>query len=77
MLGIAMSRRTPRNPDEALAISRALRKRFISPEAEATAKRLLEEQSAQEPGEKPFTTDERRRAADILAGIRKKYPPRQ
>lgn len=74
-----MSRRTPRDPDEALAISRTLRKRFISPEAEATAKRLLEEQSAatQEPGEKPFSSDERRRAADILAGIRKKYPPRQ
>jgi hypothetical protein len=78
-LDTAMSRKTPRSPDEALAISRALRKKFISPEAEATAKRLLEEQSVQqeEPSEKPFTKDERRRAADILAGIRKKYPPRQ
>jgi hypothetical protein len=74
-----MARRTPRNPEEALAISRALRKRFISPEAEATAKRLLEEQQAakDQPGDKPFTRDERRRAADILGAIRKKYPPRQ
>ncbi|HEX9466200.1 MAG TPA: hypothetical protein VGB82_26680 [Alphaproteobacteria bacterium] len=71
-----MARRTtPRPPKEALAISRALRKRFISPEAEATAKRLLEEQ-AEESGDKPFTDSERRRAAEILAHIRKKYPPR-
>ena len=68
-------RTTPRDPKEALAISRALRKRYISPEAEATAKRLLAEQPAS-PKEEPFTTSERRRAAEILAGIRKKYPPR-
>lgn len=74
-----MARRTtPRPPKEALAISRALRKRFITPEAEATAKRLLEEQAeqAEGPGDKPFTDSERRRAAEILAHIRKKYPPR-
>ncbi len=73
-----MARRTtPRPPKEALAISKALRKRFISPEAEATAKRLLEEQ-AEKPAEaeKPFTESERRRAAEILAHIRKKYPTR-
>ena len=68
-------RKTPRDPQEALAISKALRKRFISPEAEATAKRLLAEQPAA-PEETPFTASERRRAAEILAGIRKKYPPR-
>jgi hypothetical protein len=73
-----MARRTtPRDPKEALAISRALRKRFISPEAEATAKRLLEEQTqAAEPAEEPFTASEKRKAAEILAHIRKKYPPR-
>ncbi len=68
-------RKTPRDPKEALAISKALRKRFISPEAEATAKRLLAEQPAA-PSEEPFTAAERQRAAEILAGIRKKYPPR-
>ena len=72
-----MARRTPRNPEEALAISRALRKRFITPEAEATAKRLLQEQNMRETGEKPFTATERERAAAILASIRKKYPTRQ
>lgn len=66
-------RKTPRSDQEALAISRALRERFISPEAEATAKRLLKEQ-AQAPAEKPFSESERRRAAEILASIRKKYP---
>lgn len=66
-------RKTPRPEKEALAISRALRERFISPEAEATAKRLLKEQEAG-PAEKPFTESERRRAAEILASIRKKYP---
>ena len=73
-----MARRTtPRHPKEALAISRALRKRFISPEAEATAKRLLKEQNAEAAGEdEPFTAAERRKAAEILAHIRKKYPPR-
>jgi hypothetical protein len=76
-----MARRTtPRHPKEALAISRALRKRFISPEAEATAKRLLEEQAEQaaqtEPAEEPFTASERQKAAEILAHIKKKYPPR-
>ena len=69
-----MARRTtPRSPKEALEISRALRKRFISPEAQETAKRLLAEQ-LQTPAEKPFTDTERRRAASILADIRKKYP---
>lgn len=66
-------RKTPRSEKEALAISRALRERFISPEAEETAKRLLKEQ-VQRPAEKPFSESERRRAAEILAGIRKKYP---
>ena len=32
-----MVRKTPRPPEEARAIARALRKRFISPEVEATA----------------------------------------
>lgn len=66
-------RKTPRPDDEALAISRALRKKFISPEAEATAKRLLSEQGLV-PKEKPFSADEKRRAAEILANIRKKFP---
>jgi hypothetical protein len=70
-------RKTPRDPKEALAISKALRKRFISPEAEATAKRLLAEQQLAQPAEeKPFSESERRRAAEILSAIRKKYPPR-
>ena len=70
-------RKTPRPAKEALAISKALRKRFISPEAEATAKRLLSEQMApEEPKEEPFTASERERAAEILSVIRKKYPPR-
>lgn len=69
-------RTTPRPQKEALAISKALRKRFISPEAEATAKRLLAEQQAQAaaPAEEPFTAAERQRAAEILSAIRKKYP---
>ncbi len=73
-----MARRTtPRSPKEALEISRALRNKFISPEAQATAKRLLAQQT-QEPAasEKPFTESERRHAAAILADIRKKYPPK-
>jgi len=70
-------RTTPRPEKEALAISKALRKRFISPEAEATAKRLLAEQTqAAEPAEEPFTASERQRAAEILSAIRKKYPPK-
>jgi len=71
-----MARRTtPRSPKEALEISRALRDKFISPEAQATAKRLLSQQTdAQPPSEKPFTDTERRKAAAILADIRKKYP---
>lgn len=77
-----MARRTtPRSPKEALEISRALRDRFISPEAQATAKRLFSQQIEQQAdppaaSEKPFTDSERRRAAEILAGIRKKYPPK-
>ncbi len=67
-------RTTPRPQKEALAISKALRKRFISPEAEATAKRLLAEQNAGPPAEEPFTASERQRAAEILSVIRKKYP---
>ncbi|HTY65057.1 MAG TPA: hypothetical protein VMH36_00250 [Alphaproteobacteria bacterium] len=72
-------RTTPRPQKEALAISKALRKRFISPEAEATAKRLLAEQNAvtqdaAPPAEEPFTASERQRAAEILSVIRKKYP---
>ena len=67
-------RKTPRPEQEALAISRALRERFISPEAEETAKRLLKEQMTGTPAEKPFSEGERRRAAEILASIRKKYP---
>lgn len=73
-----MARRTtPRSPKEALEISRALRKKFISPEAQETAKRLLAEQmQTPAPTEKPFTDSERRRAASILADIRKKFPPK-
>jgi len=67
-------RTTPRPQKEALAISKALRKRFISPEAEATAKRLLAEQAAAPLAETPFTESERQRAAEILSAIRKKYP---
>jgi hypothetical protein len=66
-------RKTPRPPEEALAISRALRKKFISPEAEATAKRLLAEQ-ATKTAEKPFSDREMRRAAEILSTLRGKYP---
>lgn len=74
-LALVPRRKTPRPPEEALAISRALRERFISPEAEATAKRLLAEQATTPaPTEKPFTASERERAAEILAHIRKKYP---
>lgn len=71
-----MARRTtPRSPKEALEISRALRNKFISPEAQATAKRLLSQQTAAQPSsEKPFTDTERRKAAAILEDIRKKYP---
>jgi hypothetical protein len=71
-----MARRTtPRSPKEALEISRALRNRFISPEAQATAKRLLAQQSDALPAsDKPITDTERRRAAAILSDIRKKYP---
>ena len=69
-------RTTPRPKKEALAISKALRKRFISPEAEETAKRLLAEQMAEPPAEEPFTASERERAAEILSVIRKKYPPK-
>ena len=69
-------RTTPRPEKEALAISKALRKRFISPEAEATAKRLLAEQNAEPPADEPFTASERQRAAEILSVIRKKYPPK-
>lgn len=73
-------RKTPRDPEEALAISRALRKRFITPEAEATAKRLLakqaEKQAEPPPADEPFSASERRRAAEILTVIRKKFPPR-
>ena len=67
-------RTTPRPEKEALAISKALRKRYISPEAEATAKRLLAEQNAEQQAEEPFTASERQRAAEILSVIRKKYP---
>jgi hypothetical protein len=67
-----MARRTPRPDAEALALSRAFRKRFITPEAEATAKRLLAQTTAA-PAEKPFTERERRRAAEILATLQKKY----
>lgn len=59
-----------------MAISKALRKRYISPEAEETAKRLLKEQTVATPAEEPFTASERERAAEILKHIRKKYPPR-
>lgn len=72
-------RKTPRPEQEALAISKALRKRYISPEAEATAKRLLNEQTAAPapaPKEEPFTASERERAAEILSVIKKKYPPK-
>jgi hypothetical protein len=71
-------RKTPRSPKEALEISRALRDRFISPEAQETAKRLFSQQAAEPPApaEKPFSESERRRAAAILADIRKKYPPK-
>jgi hypothetical protein len=71
-----MARKTPRPPQEAQAIVRALRDRFISPEAQETAKRLMAKQSepAAPPAEKPFTDAERRRAASILEGLRKKYP---
>lgn len=71
-------RKTPRPEKEALAISKALRKRYISPEAEATAKRLLNQQTTapQPPKDEPFTASERERAAEILSVIRKKYPPR-
>jgi hypothetical protein len=68
-------RKTPRTPEDALAISRALRKRYISPEAEKTAKRLLAEQIERqaEPQEKPFTDSERRKAATILENIKRRY----
>ncbi len=70
-------RKTPRSPKEALEISRALRDRFISPEAQETAKRLFSQQAElPAPAEKPFSDSERRRAAAILADIRKKYPPK-
>jgi hypothetical protein len=70
-------RKTPRSPKEALEISRALRDRFISPEAQETAKRLFSQQAdLPAPTEKPFSESERRRAAAILADIRKKYPPK-
>lgn len=60
-----MARKTPRSPQEALEISRALRDRFISPEAQATAKRLFAQQAEEPPApaEKPFSDSERRRAA--------------
>jgi hypothetical protein len=65
-------RKTPRNPQESLAISRALRKKFISPEAESTAKRLMAKHLA-EPEERPFSDREFRQAAEILSTLRRKY----
>jgi hypothetical protein len=41
MLRVMPRRKTPRPPEEARAIVRALRKRYITPEAEATAKAIF------------------------------------
>jgi hypothetical protein len=41
MLRAMPRRKTPRPPEEARAIVRALRKRYITPEAEATAKAIF------------------------------------
>ena len=78
-----MPRKTPRPKDEALAIVRSLRGRYISGEAELTAKAAMSrleaggrgKQAAPQPAaEKPFTEEERARAKAILSRLKTAYP---
>ena len=78
-----MPRKTPRPKDEALAIVRSLRGRYISGEAELTAKAAMsrleaggrrEPAAPQAAAEKPFTAEERARAKAILSRLKTAYP---
>jgi hypothetical protein len=78
-----MPRKTPRPKDEALAIVRSLRGRYISGEAELTAKAAMSRLEAgggrkaapsQPTPEKPFTEEERARAKAFLARLKSTYP---
>ena len=82
-----MPRKTPRPKDEALAIARSLRGRYISGEAELTAKAAMTrieagggrkpgppQPAAQPAAEKPFTEEERARAKAFLARLKNTYP---
>ncbi|MDX2102206.1 MAG: hypothetical protein EAZ99_09885 [Alphaproteobacteria bacterium] len=57
-------RRTPRAPEEALAIARALRRRYISAEVETTAKRALSR----------LGLDPRTMLSGLMAGAQKPPP---
>lgn len=72
-----MPRKTPRPKDEALAIVRSLRGRYISGEAELTAKAAmsrLEAGGGKPAPEKPFTEEERARAKAFLTRLKSAYP---
>ena len=73
-----MPRKTPRPKDEALAIVRSLRGRYISGEAELTAKAAMTRLEAGGRGkpaaETPFTEEERARAKAILSRLKNAYP---
>jgi hypothetical protein len=77
-----MPRKTPRPKDEALAIVRSLRGRYISGEAELAAKAAMSRleagggrtNGASQPAEKPFTEEERARAKAFLARLKSTYP---
>jgi hypothetical protein len=80
-----MPRKIPRPKDEALAIVRSLRGRYISGEAERTAKAAMGRLQAgggnPDPGqpadEKPFTDEERARAQAFLSRLKTAYPRSQ
>ena len=82
-----MPRKTPRPKEEALAIVRSLRGRYISGEAELAAKAAMRRLEAggggkpaapgpagQPPAEKPFTEEERARAKAFLSRLKSAYP---
>ena len=73
-----MPRKTPRPKEEALMIVRSLRGRYISGEAELTAKAAMNRLEArgvqQPPEEKPFTEEEKARAKAFLARVKSAYP---
>ena len=84
-----MARKTPRPKEEALAIVRSLRGRYISGEAELAAKAAMSRLEAggrkagaagttprqpPPPAEEPFTEEERARAKAILSRLKSSYP---